>query len=1177
MSKYFISSQNSFSFLSFFLAVAMSFVIGLISALSYAQTVPAPYVYAAVDTITANGPEGDMCKNKSNEIALRVSADGGSKWVKKVIMPTSGNSIPIVKEIIAKGSVVAVKFNTARNVDFRCPLDPGLATAESGIAVSFDHGDHWTIHKVTGIDKVNDMIINTSGDVIAGFDTEGLVYFTIGPELDPTKVTKEVNFHGYSFDQIIQLAADPNDYDSPSTVYAHFVTAEGGDGLMFRKFNLGTESFWGNLSFFDEWTNIHQLSGHGGTGYVYYSSNGNVYQLATLDFNGIAFPNISSAYFNSKLTSGFTVTGNGSSQTVLFGVKDKLLASEPGNIRSWRVVNTIDVPSNHHIDQIIVSDNGINTYIIAGFDEQELGFFGSVYFSIDSGRTWAKTSYSVDEPVRIGRKLVATADEFYFATTFLDANNNAGSGLFAGLLTASGLIDDIKWPFTIPTWYKLHLSFNDIAESDGYKYFANDFDGLSTRYPDGTYSATFQHWEFPFNNWTNGVSVSAVAAASRNDVPNVIVEPYEKNISKPGDYILTLRNTGQASGYLKQAKLSGVHSVSLVSDHCSNTLLVNNATCTVIIRVSADSYSNGHFELTYTGPASYSKNIMAPIYIAKPTVELVQSFRGAGAVEDIWMPLSSGTHPNQQVLLINRGPFTWNINNDPVFNINSGFQIAYNGCTRLVVGSTCSIVFSMEPGNTNTGEFKMFGSTITTQSFPILIHNLSSMVAGDSDTDLRLTTKAIKIKNISNQALTLANPLWSILGPNSPVRVCPVAGHPTQKACHVASTCIPGMTLAFRGSCLLYLEVGDHVNNVVGQQNTGTIFITTGYENKSYHTEVESHLYIGLNSFDSSLLGNTILRWDGSNASTVGLLDEESTGIMALDYYQGDLYFGGQFSEVVYFPEDLPSGEVKSNNIAKWNGSTVSAIGTGVNAAITSLSASDDKLYMGGLFTQAGNAQANYVSSWNGSVWDDLGLPEIGPVNAVHSRATELLVGGRDVDSGKGEFSVRSGGNWVIYNNFEGPVQSIASGDVYSYIAGTVRPLNSYYKGVVQYSNHQFHPTGHGIIGSVNTIAVDSNNITYAGGVFNSYQAGGIAKWNGIGWSAMGTGASGDNAQVFTMALDGNDHLYVGGVFDSVDGVATNNIAFWNGSFWSAVNIFPLDASKNLVNDLYVGPTLEIK
>ena len=81
------------------------------------------------------------------------------------------------------------------------------------------------------------------------------------------------------------------------------------------------------------------------------------------------------------------------------------------------------------------------------------------------------------------------------------------------------------------------------------------------------------------------------------------------------------------------------------------------------------------------------------------------------------------------------------------------------------------------------------------------------------------------------------------------------------------------------------------------------------------------------------------------------------------------LYAGGDFTT---------AGGSAANNIAQWNGSSWSALGSGIQVAmirpcVYALAVSGSTLYAGGDFTTAGGSAANYIAQWNGSSWSALG------------------------------------------------------------------------------------------------------------------------------------------------------------------------------------------------------------
>lgn len=95
--------------------------------------------------------------------------------------------------------------------------------------------------------------------------------------------------------------------------------------------------------------------------------------------------------------------------------------------------------------------------------------------------------------------------------------------------------------------------------------------------------------------------------------------------------------------------------------------------------------------------------------------------------------------------------------------------------------------------------------------------------------------------------------------------------------------------------------------------------------------------------------------WDQQFANSIG-----ANGFVgALAVSGTDVYVGGYFVGIA---------GVQANNIAKWNGSSWSTLGSGVNSVVWALTASGSDLYVGGFFTTAGGASANYIAKWNGSV-----------------------------------------------------------------------------------------------------------------------------------------------------------------------------------------------------------------
>ena len=263
-----------------------------------------------------------------------------------------------------------------------------------------------------------------------------------------------------------------------------------------------------------------------------------------------------------------------------------------------------------------------------------------------------------------------------------------------------------------------------------------------------------------------------------------------------------------------------------------------------------------------------------------------------------------------------------------------------------------------------------------------------------------------------------------------------------------------------------------------------------------------------------------VITWEN-----VGGAGSTNYGVRAIVIdFSGNVYVGGVFTTIV---------GISAKSIAKWDGSTWSAHGSGMNNTVSTITVIGSDVYAGGIFTSAGGVSANGIAKWNGSTWSALGSGLVGNVYAISVSGSDVYVGGSFTSAGG-----------VSANN-------IAKWDGSTWFA-----LSS------------------GMNNGVYAITVSGSDV-YAWGVFGT--AGGvsanrIAKWNGSTWSALGSGA---NDFVYAIVVNGSD-VYAGGRFTTAGGVSANNIAKWNGSIWSALgsgtNDFVYALSPNISDGkMYVG------
>jgi len=76
----------------------------------------------------------------------------------------------------------------------------------------------------------------------------------------------------------------------------------------------------------------------------------------------------------------------------------------------------------------------------------------------------------------------------------------------------------------------------------------------------------------------------------------------------------------------------------------------------------------------------------------------------------------------------------------------------------------------------------------------------------------------------------------------------------------------------------------------------------------------------------------------------------------AMAVYNGALYVGGSFDT---------AGSVAANNIARWDGTNWSALGSGITGEVRSLAGYNGDLYAGGPLSAAGGVPTSNIARWN--------------------------------------------------------------------------------------------------------------------------------------------------------------------------------------------------------------------
>lgn len=125
-----------------------------------------------------------------------------------------------------------------------------------------------------------------------------------------------------------------------------------------------------------------------------------------------------------------------------------------------------------------------------------------------------------------------------------------------------------------------------------------------------------------------------------------------------------------------------------------------------------------------------------------------------------------------------------------------------------------------------------------------------------------------------------------------------------------------------------------------------------------------------------SAVGGGVLGDGGGDIPFVSTLKVEGT----------DLYVGGRFSK---------AGTLGVRNIARWNGSSWSGLGEGIDGTVNTIEYAQSTLYAGGSFSRAGTVTSNGIAQWNGSEWLSLDGGVNGFVNEIKASGDSgIVVGG---------------------------------------------------------------------------------------------------------------------------------------------------------------------------------------
>ena len=292
-----------------------------------------------------------------------------------------------------------------------------------------------------------------------------------------------------------------------------------------------------------------------------------------------------------------------------------------------------------------------------------------------------------------------------------------------------------------------------------------------------------------------------------------------------------------------------------------------------------------------------------------------------------------------------------------------------------------------------------------------------------------------------------------------------------------------------------------------------------------------------------AVVRNRVARWDGTTWSLLGegiAFAADATVYSLAVLPNGDVVAGGKFATI---------GGVPVANVARWNGSTWSPLGAGMNDSVDALAVlPNGDLVAGGRFTQAGTANAPHVARWNGTAWLAMGSGFNDLVNALAVWNGSLVAAGWFTTSGStvvNRVARWSGSAWMplgagIGDSYATSLVPLPTGDLlvggWFSVAGGV-PCNH----VTRWDGAVWSAVGGGTQGGVNALMrLPDGNVVAAGwillgsgGVFAA-----VARFDGLSWLPFGNLelAPPQVGTGYAVAFRDEGELLVGGEFLTVDG-----------------------------------------
>lgn len=314
-----------------------------------------------------------------------------------------------------------------------------------------------------------------------------------------------------------------------------------------------------------------------------------------------------------------------------------------------------------------------------------------------------------------------------------------------------------------------------------------------------------------------------------------------------------------------------------------------------------------------------------------------------------------------------------------------------------------------------------------------------------------------------------------------------------------------------------------------------------------------------------SLPAARVARWDGTNWSALGSgVTSFNPSVRAVAVHgSGDVYIGGRFTQV---------GGLSTSGIARWDGTNWHALGAGLTSTVYTQVSSlrmlpNGDVLAGGQFTASGPTSVSNVALWNGSTWTRVGTTNL-PVDVVSLTTRH---NGNLLAVGDGGLLEWNGTSWT--RPVPGTEQSAMSAAVetaageFVAVGGFQTVGGAQAQRVARYFGLRWNAMvpGQAFDDDVRQLFVEPGGGIVAVGGFTrigTLQAPGRARWDGATWQLLPPTPTPTSWLLAVGQLANGEVVFQ-------DGIVAPRFLAWNGASWRV--LAPSGVSGVVLNPLPIA------